>query len=946
MYLVPGFGLEIYKVSAAGMQEIVYTITGVAGEVWRIEFDELNNQVVIGKGFAFSGLGFTGAFYMAYLPPDLSSETEVEVIPPGTSVVEDMVFMEIDPDGTKIYALAAGNGGVASPDNNNDVVVSTLPGLTGGYSFPTYHGFNEVENANYSGYGGFFSPNTFQGIAVNATHVFTYDGNQLKKMDKITGAMVDSVITDDMPFTCSGIAVDPCGNLYLGTVDSLEIYTTALDYSGGFATPDVVIDVRVGNGKLYVCGEGFLGEYDLSSGSSDITVQATAGNCGSCSGTVIADTIACPGYVLDNFSWSPGGATTLTVNNLCAGWYTATAQFVNPLSNDTIVVVDSVEVASSGSGITVNEEFTNETCNGLDNGTITLEATTGVGPFTYDIGAASNGTGVFTNLAPGTYTISVTDDNGCDYNSSITVQPGVNLQADTQVINASCGAANGSITLIPLNGAAPYAFDIGTATNSTGIFNNLSQGAYSVTVTDDDGCEFNTTLNVSQSGNLALVVVAQNNPTCYGFTDGSVTVAATGGTAPVNYSWIPANPVPGAAFNNLGEGVYTVTATDASGCAVDSAIVIVQPDMLDLELVINDAPCNGEATGAAYVEAVLNAQGDPANVSFFWNPDPGNATGLGGDTSLNMPAGTYSLLVNDDFGCSEEFTFTINEPDALAFVEFGYTPAYCRMFPYQSGQGTVYAAATGGTPDYTYLWQNTGTGVTSNNTTWGGLNPGQYQVTVTDDNGCILMQSVTVDSLNPVADFGILSAQLDGANQGTAVVCVTFTNQSQYFVNPGNPNADTTFWWNLNEPDAPWIFSADFFETMDTCYEDGGEYEVCLVVMNLNGCQDTTCKTITVFDPLLFNPVNIFSPQGDGANDEFTFKHYAKGVKAFHCVIINRWGTTVGEITDINSGWDGKDKNGTPCSDGVYFYSYTGEAENGEPFEGQGTVQIIASGGN
>jgi hypothetical protein len=93
----------------------------------------------------------------------------------------------------------------------------------------------------------------------------------------------------------------------------------------------------------------------------------------------------------------------------------------------------------------------------------------------------------------------------------------------------------------------------------------------------------------------------------------------------------------------------------------------------------------------------------------------------------------------------------------LTLVEFGMEPASCRLYYYQNGNGVVYAAATGGTPDYTYLWTNLSTGVTSDNSTWGGLNPADYMITVTDDNGCILTQTITLDSLNPIADFDMSS---------------------------------------------------------------------------------------------------------------------------------------------------------------------------------------------
>ncbi|MBK6953855.1 MAG: gliding motility-associated C-terminal domain-containing protein [Crocinitomicaceae bacterium] len=116
---------------------------------------------------------------------------------------------------------------------------------------------------------------------------------------------------------------------------------------------------------------------------------------------------------------------------------------------------------------------------------------------------------------------------------------------------------------------------------------------------------------------------------------------------------------------------------------------------------------------------------------------------------------------------------------------------------------------------------------------------------------------------------------------------------------------------------------------------------MCLVALNKNGCSDTLCKPVIVYDPLVFIPLNIFTPDGDGVNDLFSFNYKADAVASFECVIVDRWGIMMFEMDDIADAWDGKDKNGSPCTNGVYFYTYEGAAENGTPFQGQGTIQII-----
>jgi gliding motility-associated-like protein len=381
---------------------------------------------------------------------------------------------------------------------------------------------------------------------------------------------------------------------------------------------------------------------------------------------------------------------------------------------------------------------------------------------------------------------------------------------------------------------------------------------------------------------------------------------------------------------------------DGSGCAGIDSVFIDQPAAIDVDLNITQPLCYGYNTGAAIVDTVYNYTGTYNQVSYFWNPNPSGTNGLGADSLMNLPPGTYALTINDDNGCSNVFDFTIAYPDSLYFVQLGTEPASCRVFDWQIGHGVVYAAASGDNPNYSYEWTNLTTGATSNNTTWGGLNPGNYQILVTDTKGCTLTAIVTVEEMFPNADFEMTSPQFTSNYFGTAVVDVHFENLSTDFANPNDPNADTTFFWNFDDGN-PWILSQDLYETFDRTYTEGGTFDICLVAINSNGCTDTVCKPLVIYNPLLFVPVNIFTPDEDNVNDVFTFAEYAEGVAEFSCLIVNRWGVKMHEMDNITDAWDGTDMNGDVCHDGVYFYTYQGKAENGTPFEGQGTIQIVNS---
>ena len=189
----------------------------------------------------------------------------------------------------------------------------------------------------------------------------------------------------------------------------------------------------------------------------------------------------------------------------------------------------------------------------------------------------------------------------------------------------------------------------------------------------------------------------------------------------------------------------------------------------------------------------------------------------------------------------------------LSFEELGSEPALCRLYSYQNGGGVVYASATGGTPDYTYSWEELATGDTYSGTVWGGRNPGNYEITVTDAMGNEISETIVLDSLNVIANFHAFSDDLmevPGGYVGFAPDTIGFVNTSENFVGPIEPDPDTNFFWNLDHPTDSWLIVNDF-STQYKGYYSGGEFEVCLVATNKNGCTDTICKAIGLFGSLV-----------------------------------------------------------------------------------------------
>lgn len=669
------------------------------------------------------------------------------------------------------------------------------------------------------------------------------------------------------------------------------------------------------------------------------------------------------------YDWSPQAGSTdqITVSPNSLTWYYLT---VEDVCNS---VIDSVKVEMGEVDLTNISIVNAQSCPGLggfipgevhvtpDDPTYTYTLT---GPSIY----GPQNDGDFTAVDPGTYFLNVLNADGCTIDTAITVGTDANIPTPTFVLDSlrdvSCfGANDGGAYVMNIESTPtpvpPYdvtwTSPIGVhfqesvsgqaAGNGDSEVDDLFGGQWIVTVTDNDGCPWSTVFTINEPDELILDWIS-NNPTCYQFSDGSVTVNSSGGNGGNTIliwddTQTTLNPGGTNTANQLNEGWYYASVEDVKGCFVLDSILLEDPGELLIDLQLTQPLCYGDFVGLAVVDTVYNYTGDYNQVAYFWQPNNGGQQGIGADSLENLGAGSYNLIINDQNGCDNSFDFNIIWPDSMYFSELGFHAAYCRLFEYQSGNGVVYAAASGGAGNFTYQWFDLYEEQTSTNSTWGGLNPGEFQITAIDDNGCTLTELIVLDSLSPIADFEMTSPQFVTNYEGTAPVNVTFINQSLYFANPNNPNADTTFFWNFDYDNIPWVVSHDVNEVFDTTYAIGGEYQVCLVALNKNGCSDTLCKPLIIYDPLIFKPVNVFTPNGDGDNDKFTFEFVSQAVAEFECVIVDRWGVVMYEMTSITDSWDGTDKSGSECSDGTYFYVYKGTADNGEEFDGQGNITLI-----
>ncbi len=201
---------------------------------------------------------------------------------------------------------------------------------------------------------------------------------------------------------------------------------------------------------------------------------------------------------------------------------------------------------------------------------------------------------------------------------------------------------------------------------------------------------------------------------------------------------------------------------------------------------------------------------------------------------------------------------SFSQCDSMHFQELGTEPAHCRTMSYQTGNGVVYAYAVGTGPT-THQWTNLATGQTTNNTTWGGLNPGLYKIIATDSIGCIISEVVKLDSVNPNANFELESINVDTTFFGYYSAEIILTNTSDDILNVAWPDPfDEPYYFWKTETDTDWT-AKHFWETYSATVDSPGFHEICLVAVNKNFCTDTLCQSITI-SPAVFeeDSVNVY----------------------------------------------------------------------------------------
>ncbi len=649
---------------------------------------------------------------------------------------------------------------------------------------------------------------TATGLCANTYTVTITDANGCTKT-----ASVNIVQPTLLGVTVTGTNLN-CANQCIGTATATVTGgTTAYSYSWN------TIPVQTTNPATGLCAGTYTVTVTDANGCTKtaavtitqpppLTLNITTTNSpllcfGNCNATATAN--AGGGTTPYTYSWNTIPVqTTQTATGLCAGTYTVT---VTDSKGCTITQAVTINQPTQ---LTVNTSFTSVLCNGQCNGTATANANGGTTAYTYSWNPSGQTTQTATGLCAGTFTVTVTDANGCTKTASVNVtQPttlGLTVNGVPSTVNCN-GDCNATVTSNVTGGTAPYTYNWSSGC-TTATCTGVCAGTYTLTVTDSKGCTRSASVTINQPTALTGAT-AQTNPVCAGQCNGTACVIAGGGTPPYTYLWTPGNFTTNC-INNLCAGTYTVTITDSKGCTKTATVSITTPPPLGAGANINNnVLCAGQCNGSA----TANATGGVTSYTYLWQPGAQTT-----QTVTNLCAGTYTVTVTDANGCTATQSIQITQPPVLSASITGTTSS-CNIC-----NGTATISVSGGTSPYSFNWNTTPVQTTATAT---GLCPGSYTCVVTDNNGCTTQITVTI----------LQTVQITVTTSGTSVSCFGSCNGTACAI-PTGGQSPYTYLWN----------STPVQTTQCATGLCAGSYTV--FVTDVNGCFNSAAITF-VAPPLL-----------------------------------------------------------------------------------------------
>lgn len=666
---------------------------------------------------------------------------------------------------------------------------------------------------------------------------------------------------------------------------------------------------------------------------------------------------------------SPGNPATATVSGLCAGDYNVTITDANGC-----VRIDSLAIIAEPNALVIqNSTVTNILCTGDDNGVISAGVNGGTPFYTFSWAPNVGNGPTATNLAAGTYTLSVTDMSACVISQTFTITDPPLLTASGSSNPASCNLSNGDATVIVSGGSVPYVYqwnDLNLQTNFTAL--NLSSSDFICVVKDANNCVIRDTITVGSTPGPAIDSVVSTAVLCNGGASGTASVYLTNGmgTAPFNYLWTPSSQT-GTQATGLQQGAYTVLVTDVDGCTANGSVIVNEPPALLLVVSQPDTVCYRD-TAQVYAQGV----GGVPNYLYSWFNAGFGLSGTGPHIVIPDSNSVYSVIVSDANGCTAgPLNMQIVLPPALLVA------ATADIIICDGDTATISVNASGGNGNpYSYLWSNSATTQSQMVFPAQAFSPVTYVVTVTD--GCsrpATDSTVVTVNVDPTGSFTqndtsgceplIVTFNASSGSSGVtytwdygdgtagsgASSSHTYISDSTYTVTltittaqgcsasiqgvntiTVNPKPDADFlidpvpasslyplvnytdisttpivsWqWSFNDPSS--ASNTATISNPSHTYGGVGIYTTELIVMNQYGCSDTVSEQIDVIDEFVFYAPNTFTPNEDDVNEVFLPLGAGWDIATYELYIFDRWGELIFFTEDYAEGWNGKAKGGT-----------------------------------
>lgn len=753
--------------------------------------------------------------------------------------------------------------------------------------------------------------NVLTGLQAGYYVVYTYDRNGCFDSAGITIGTQYTVTIDTTSTT--GISCYGAGNGSLTAVltGGISPYMYSISGNGGFQNSGTFTGLASAN--YIVIGRDARGcsqsiNVDITQPAQLIMVIDSVINvlCNSNSnGSIYAHAIGgTQGYT---YKWS-NNPTTANDLNIPGGTYNVTVTDANSCTAVNGATINSPALLSLNIAL-----FNNPFCHGTSSGAVLVTANGGIAPYAYAWSNSATSEDI-DSVPAGTYTVSVSDANGCQQTISQTLIDPAAISSSAASTNVTCAGANdGTAAVTASGGVAPYTYlwsDFLVTPSITG----LAGGEYYVIVTDHNGCEQRDSITITEPAPLVVTDVV-SNVSCFNANDGSVNLTVSGGTAPYTYLW--SNGATTSGVSNLPGGQICATVTDANSCSAVICANIINPLQIQPEFGIRNLSCFGDTDGVINLTVSGGTPGytyiwsntettasisdllpaiyyvtitDSRNCSIFdsaivTSPGALYTSGIIKDVSchglcdgyvfttpyggtlpyqfswsngpttenvIQLCGGSYILTLTDANNCSVASLYIIHEPNQLNNTVIP-TPVSC----YGTCDGSLAAVPSGGTTPYQYLWSTFG-----NDSLQTGLCAGHYTLMLSDSNGCHLTD--TIDLAQP--------GQLFVSGAITNVVCNgSSTGSVTLSVSGGAP--PYSFAWSNGNSAQNLINAA------------GGP--VTVTVTDSHGCSQVS--TFIIGEPEKIDPViSVSQPRCSAGNDGFI----SAAVTGGYAPYIYAWNTT------------------------------------------------------